>query len=281
VLLAPKGAKAADVAVADLRAWAEGVSDSHAEVLGWLDEVLADRPRHLEGRFLREEMLRSLSRPKEAAEDIRDEILLDGLEPASEFRARYRLADALEEIQQFADALEQWRLCLKLDPADETVPERIRLNFRNWRVREFKDAGDEAMKRGALALWAGEPETVLAAVPRPDNGENLPALALRGAALLLVGRPDQVREELYPALDSIPPAGDLDVFQREFLFALGSACLALKEDGTALRCLERLAREAPDHRSVRRVLDHAYGLKALGAERPFELTSSLEGVDGE
>jgi len=229
---------------------------------------------------LREEALRVLGRPRDARVEIEEEILPRTRNPLDEYMARYRLADALEELGNFGAALDEWRRCARLKPGHQEIPLRIRLNFTRHRESQLPatDVGKD-LERGVLALWQGAPELALAAVFPADSDDPSVAiarLAVRGNALLILNRHAQLREELLPHLERIPTGGPLLPFDREFLYCLGASSLLTGDESVGLQCLERVARHHPAHRAVRTLLDRHYAERGTGIDALIQVTSTLE-----
>jgi tetratricopeptide (TPR) repeat protein len=285
VLLAVRDKETAQEAVVDLRRLAELDRDRLEEALDGLETVLGHRPELLEGRFLREELLRALGRVDDAIGEARA-ILKLVADPNDEYDARYRLADALEAKNLYAEALEEWLRLEALggvpEEAREEVPRRIRENFLGRTAWELENVpAEEALKSACAALRAGRPEEVLRALPPdavPEDDHAIHWLALRGASLLALERHEQLLSELRPHLAKVPIEPPLSPFEREFLFALGRSSLEVGERDWAFHCLERVARDAPYHRGVRRLLDHGYHLQAAGQEPALEMTLPMEEV---
>jgi tetratricopeptide (TPR) repeat protein len=278
--------EAADLAVADLTRLLELDQDRREEALERVESVLEHRPEHLGGHFLRMRTLRALGRTRDAIEEARILVKL-AEDPAENVDARTNLADALEEIDAWVDALDEWRGFDEVKGATEEdrdrVLERIRLNFLGRAGFEARNAAeDPAIRRACLALMAGQPEGALAAIPPAGDEMDLSSLAARGAALLALRRHGQVIEELRPHLEKVGTAPPLDPFEREFLFSLGMASLEVGDDDWAIQCLELLARDMPEYRGVRLILDRFYCLRTGGgpgrAGADLSITDTLEEV---
>jgi len=280
VIVAVGTAKAAAQAVDCLRELLETAGDRAGEVLDRVDQVIAHREESLVAHVLREEALRVLGRPRDARVEIEEEILPRTRNPLDEYMARYRLADALEELGNFGAALDEWRRCARLKPGHQEIPLRIRLNFTRHRESQLPatDVGKD-LERGVLALWQGAPELALAAVFPADSDDPSVAiarLAVRGNALLILNRHAQLREELLPHLERIPTGGPLLPFDREFLYCLGASSLLTGDESVGLQCLERVARHHPAHRAVRTLLDRHYAERGTGIDALIQVTSTLE-----
>ncbi len=280
VLLATGAAKTALRAVACLRELLETDPHSAAEVLAATDRVIANRAESLPAHVLREETLRALCRPRDAREQIENNIVPRARRKSDRFMAHYRLADVLEELGEFLPALENWRTCTVIDPGNEEIPLRIRRDFDRHRESQLpeRDNGRE-LERGVIALWRGTPQEALGSLPPVTGDEALPPiglLAVRGNALLILDRHAQLRDELFPHLGRIPVGGPLTAFEREYLYSLGASALRSGDEPVGLQCLERIARRYPAHRAVRTLLDRHYAARHQASTVPLQVTFHLE-----
>ena len=245
VLASVRSADVADAAVRYLRDLVEMEPERAEEALEGLDRVLSHRPEHLRGRFLREEILRTLSRPRDAIDEIRKEILGRADTPADAFHARFRLADALEEAREYGHALGEWRKCEAIDPASEEVPKRVRAHFLAPPAATGADGSRTTRPcgaRGSRSKKAGA-EDVLEIVPpsywdETDADEGILALRGGGAPRSRPARAGLARASATPEPDpghgrSFPVPAGVPLRPRALLPPAGRPALGVPVPGAA------------------------------------------------